>query len=273
MFRFAAALILLALPALPQGFRKAADGELTEAQIDEIIRKFSQNETEFAKARERYTYRQTARVHVLDQSGRVAERYDIVSDIIFTSEGKRTERVVKAPVSTLQSIQLTPEDEQDLRSVQPFVLTSKDIDNYHVRYLGRETLDEIPCYAFAVRPKKMEPGMRYFAGIVWVDDRDLQIVKSYGRGTGVKKKGFDNQFPKFETFREQIDGKFWFPTYTVANDTLNFETQSVRIRMTVRYEDYKQFGSDVKIIFGDPVSEAKPEETPSQPPAAQPKKR
>jgi len=266
-----AILLLCSLPALPQGFRKADDNDLPESQAAEIIRKFAENETAFAKARELYTYRQTARVHVLDQGGRVAERYDIVSDIIFTSDGKRTERVVKAPVSTLQSIQLTPEDEQDLRSVQPFVLTSKDIDNYHVRYLGKETLDEIECYTFAVRPKKMDTGQRYFAGIVWVDDRDLQVVKSYGRGTGVKKKGFDNQFPKFETFREQIDGKFWFPTYTVANDTLNFDSGPVRIRMTVRYEDYKQFGSDVKIIFGDPVGEAKPEggkvESPSPDPA------
>lgn len=267
-----ALLLLGALPALPQGFRKADDGDLPETKISEIIRKFSENETAFAKARELYTYRQTARVHVLDQGGRVAERYDIVSDIVFSAEGKRTERVVRAPVSTLQSIQLTPEDEQDLRSVQPFVLTSKDIDNYNVRYLGKETLDEIDCYAFAVRPKTMLTGQRYFAGIVWVDERDLQVVKSYGRGTGVRKKGFDNQFPKFETFREQVDGKFWFPTYTVANDTLNFENNSVRIRMTVRYEDYKQFGSDTKIIFGDPVGEVKPDGAKVEPPSLEPAK-
>lgn len=263
MRRLLASLILMALPALPQGFREAAAGDMSEVRIQEIITKFATNEANFAKAREAYTYRQTARVQVLDAGGRAAERYEIVSDIIFTSDGKRTERVVRAPVSTLQSIQLTPEDEQDLRSVQPFVLTINDIDKYHVRYLGKETLDEIPCFAFAVRPKTMAAGQRYFAGIVWVDDRDLQIVKSYGRGVGVKKKGFDNQFPKFETYREQIDGKFWFPTYTIANDTLNFESGPVRIRMTVKYEDYKQFGSDIKITFGDPVTgegEKKPEE-------------
>ena len=59
-------------------------------------------------------------------------------------EGKRTERVVRAPVSTLQNILLTPEDEQDLRDVQPFVLTTKEIPLYNIRYLGREKLDEIP---------------------------------------------------------------------------------------------------------------------------------
>jgi hypothetical protein len=233
----------------------AAKADPTEAQISDIISKFAAKEAEFARAREAYTYRQTARVQEIDEGGTPRGKFEIVSDIVFTSEGKRTERVVRAPVATLQHIQLTPEDEQDLRSVQPFVLTTKDIDKYYVRYLGQETLDEIPCFAFAVKPKKMEPGQRYFQGIVWVDDRDLQIVKSYGRGVGIIKKGFDNQFPKFETYREQIDGKFWFPTYTVANDTLWFETGPQRIRMNVRYEDYKQFGSDIKITFGDPVAE------------------
>lgn len=232
---------------------QGAGGELSQARIDEIVAKFAAKEAEFAKARENYTYRQTVRVQELDEGGIAGGRHEMVSDIIFSPEGKRTERVVKAPVSTLRNIQLTPEDEQDLRNVQPFVLTSGEIPKYYIRYLGTETLDEIPCYAFAVKPKKLEPGQRYFQGIVWVDDRDLQIVKSYGRGVGLIKKGYDNLFPKFETYREQIDGKYWFPTYTTANDTLFFQSGPQRIRMTVRYEDYKQFKSDVQIKYGDEV--------------------
>ncbi len=230
-----------------------ASDDLSQARIDEIIAKFAAKEAEFAKARENYTYRQTVRVQEIDESGVGRGRHEMVSDIIFSPEGKRTERVVRAPVSTLRNIQLTPEDEQDLRNVQPFVLTSGEIPKYYIRYLGKETLDEIPCYAFAVKPKKLEQGQRYFQGIVWVDDRDLQIVKSYGRGVGLIKKGYDNLFPKFETFREQIDGKYWFPTYTTANDTLFFQAGPQRIRMTVRYEDYKQFKSDVQIKYGDEV--------------------
>jgi hypothetical protein len=177
----------------------------------------------------------------------------MVSDIIFSAEGKRTEHVVRAPMTTLKNIGLTSEDEQDLRSVQPFVLTTKDIDKYYVHYLGRQNADEIPCFVFAVKPKKMESGQRYFSGQVWVDDRDLQIVKSYGRGVGLVRRGSDYQFPKFETYREQIDGKYWFPTYTHADDTLVFKEMSQRIRMTVKYEDYKQFKSDVKILYGNTV--------------------
>jgi hypothetical protein len=253
MGRLTAAL-LFALGAVAEG----AGEDPSQAQIDEIITKFAAKEADFAKARENYTYRQTVRVMELDEGGATRGRHEMISDIIFSPEGKRTEKVVKAPVSTLRNIQLTPEDEQDLRNVQPFVLTTGEIPKYFIRYLGKETLDEIPCYAFAVKPKKMEPGQRYFQGIVWVDDRDLQIVKSYGRGVGIIKKNYDNQFPKFETFREQIDGKYWFPTYTTANDTLYFQSGPQRIRMIVRYEDYKQFKSDVQIKYGDEVQTTPP---------------
>lgn len=229
-----------------------ATTDLTPQQADEVIAKFAAKESEFAQARESYTYRQTMRILLLDGGGNpTREKHEMVSDIIFTNEGRRTERVVRAPVSTLERIQMTPEDEQDLRNVQPFVLTTKDIEKYHVRYLGKETLDEIPCYVFSVKPKTMEQGQRYFAGLIYVDDRDLQIVKSYGRATGKLKKGSDQQFPKFETYREQIDGKYWFPTYTVANDTLMFETGPVPIKMTVKYEDYKQFKAESVIKFED----------------------
>jgi len=241
-------LLMLAAGAMP-----ATGQELNETQAQAIIEKFAAKEAEFALARENYTYRQTVRIQELDEGGRVRGRYDMISDIIFGPDGKRLERVVYAPVDTLKRIQLTPEDMEDLRNVQPFVLTTKDIEKYDVRYLGKETLDEIPCFAFAVKPKKMEPGQRYFQGIAWVDDRDLQIVKTYGRGVGLLKKNYDNQFPKFETYREQIDGKHWFPTYTIANDTLMFESGPQPIRMVVKYEEYKQFKADVKIEYGEPV--------------------
>ncbi|MBL8177687.1 MAG: hypothetical protein JNK48_23620 [Bryobacterales bacterium] len=256
-------LLLMLVATLPVA---AADGkEPTESEVDNIIQKFASKESEFSRARENYTYRQTVRVLELDEGGNTRGRHEVVADIIFSNEGKRTERVVRAPVSTLKNLQLTPEDEQDLRSVQPFVLTSEEIGKYFIRYLGKETLDEIPCYVFSVKPKKMEQGQRYFSGLIYVDDRDLQIVKSYGRATGVLKKGSDQQFPKFETYREQIDGKYWFPTYTMANDTLMFQNGPQPIRMTVKYEDYKQFKSDTTIKFEDKEATTPPSTEPKKP--------
>ncbi|MDQ6678998.1 MAG: hypothetical protein M3Z09_17075 [Acidobacteriota bacterium] len=224
---------------------------------DEIIHKFASKETQFLRARENYTYRQTVKIQELDPEGNPHGKYEIVSDIVFGTDGKRSEHVVRAPVSTLQNILLTPEDEQDLRNVQPFVLNANDIAKYDVKYIGKDKVDEIPCYHFLVRPKTMVKGQRYFDGEIWVDDRDYQIVKTFGKGVGIVKK--DNLFPKFETYREQIDGKYWFPTYTHADDVLQFQAGPQRISMTVKYQDYKQFKSDVNITFGDEVKdEAKP---------------
>ncbi len=239
----------------------------TATQIEEIINKFAAKEAEFAKARSNYTYRQSARVMSLDEGGSVTGKWEEVSDVIFTPAGKRDEKVVRAPMSTLEAFQLDPGDIQDLRAVQPFVLTTNELPKYYIRYLGREQVDEIGTFVFSVKPKKLESGQRYFEGQVWVDDRDMQIVKSYGRGVGLLKKGADNQYPKFETYRQQIDGKYWFPTYTIANDTLQFKEGPQKMRMTVKYEDYKQFKSDSVIKYSDVEEPGK-----TTPPPAPPKK-
>jgi len=251
---------------LAAGFSFAADNtEPSKAQIDEIVQKFAAHEAEFAKARENYVYKQTVRIQELDDSGNTTGKWEVVSDIIFGSDGKRTEHVTRSPVPSLSKLILTPEDMEDLKSVQPFVLTTDQLPKYLIRYLGRQKVDEIGCYVFAVKPVKYEGKLRYFQGEVWVDDRDLQIVKSYGRGVGSANKGGNGQqFPKFETYREQIDGKFWFPTYTIANDTLHFKDMDVRMKQTVKYEDYKRFKADTTITFGESVDQKK------EPPAKKP---
>jgi hypothetical protein len=236
---------------------------------DEIIHKFAAKEAEFSQARNNYTYRQSVKIQELDSGGNAtAGKWEEVSDIIFSPEGRRAEKVRYAPVTTLQRISLTPEDVADLRNVQPFVLTTTEIPEYNIAYLGREKVDEIGCYTFSVKPKSMKPGKRYFEGQIWVDDRDLQIVKTYGKGVGELKAGSSkNQaFPKFETYREQIDGKYWFPTYTHADDTLRFKNgDNVRIRMTVKYQDYKRYEGRSTITYGDVVDDKKPPETKKQP--------
>jgi hypothetical protein len=225
----------------------------------EVIQKFAAKEAEFRKARENYTYRQSVKMEELDPSGSsVQGKWEEVDDITFGPNKKREENVVYAPMVTLRNLTLTPQDLQDLRNVQPFVLTTDELPKYEIQYTGKEKLDEIDCYRFAVHPKTMVKGERYFEGDIWVDDRDLQIVKTFGKGVGVQKKSDDNQFPRFETYREQIDGKYWFPTYTRANDTLHFKDMNQRIRMTVKYENYKRFGSESSVTFGDEVTDTKP---------------
>lgn len=236
------------------GAMPAANAQGTPSP-DEVIRKFAAKEAEFRKARESYTYRQVVKMEELDEAGNPGGKWEITSDIIFGPNKQRMEKVIYAPVVTLHNISLDPQDEQDLRDVQPFVLTTDDIGKYDIQYLGKQNVDEIPCYSFSVKPKKMVKGERYFQGTIWVDDRDFQIVKTYGKGVGITGK--DHQFPNFETYREQIDGKYWFPTYTKADDVLRFPNgQSQRIRMVVRYQNYKRFGAQETITYGDVVPDS-----------------
>jgi hypothetical protein len=250
----AAAIMLLAGSAVfAQGPVKLRN-EQPPIPVDEIIRRFAEKEKEFKIARANYVYRQDNRVQTLTADDRVTGEWHEVWDITFDPNGKRVERVVSAPPNTLRDISLTPEDLQDLREIQPFVLTSDDISKYNIKYLGKEKVDEIDCYVFDVGPKVLEKNQRYFQGQIWVDDKDLQIVKTYGKAVpDIKKGGGENLFPRFETYREQIDGKYWFPTYTRAVDTLQFSTGAKRIRQVVKYDNYKQFQANVRLTFGDAV--------------------
>jgi len=222
--------------------------------VEEIIKKFSEREKEFKVARANYVYRQDVKVQELNANDRVMGEYQLVSDILFDDKGRRTEKVVRAPQNTLQGIQLTPQDLQDIREIQPFVLTTDDINKYKLTYAGKEKIDEIDSYVFDVEPKVIEKGQRYFQGKIWVDDTDMQIVKTYGKAVpDIRgKDGEENLFPRFETYREQID-EYWFPTYTRAVDTLEFSSGAKRIRQVIKYENYKKFAADVKFTFGDAV--------------------
>ena len=236
----------------------------TPAEIETIIKRFAQKESDFSRARQNYIYRQITRMHEMDPSRkRVIGKYETTSDWVFV-DGKRTERLVYAPPQTLQNLLLEPEDLQDMRDTLPFVLTSEELDSYYVRYLGHELVDEVPCFVFAIKPKRNEPGKRYFAGTAWVDDQELQIVKTYGRPMG-KKRSAGSQYPKFETYREQVDGKYWFPTYTVSTDTLVFDSSVVPIKMTIKYQEYKRFGAESDIKFGDVVEAPSDKDKPKPP--------
>lgn len=231
---------------------------------NEIIRKFAENESQFKQERDNYTYSQSVLVEASTTDGRDGGKFQLESDIVFTPQGKRYEKVTYAPPNTLQVIQLTPQDMKDLESVQPFVLTSAELPKYNVTFDGKERIDALDTYRFNVAPKKIEKDQRYFQGAIWVDDHDLAIVKSDGKAVpDIVDKGRENKFPRFVTYRENIEGNFWFPTYTRADDTLQFSSGGVRIRMTVRYKNYKRFGSSVRI---GPSTEIKQPPAETQPP-------
>jgi hypothetical protein len=219
---------------------------------EEIIQRFAAKEKEFKLARDQYTYRQDVRVMTVD-GNTITGEYREVYDVLFDDKGKRIENVVFAPQSTLEQGNLSMDqgDFEDIRHRLPFVLTSDEIPEYNILYVGQQKEDELHCYVFDIAPKQIVGKKRYFQGRIWVDDHDFQIVKSYGKNVPDirKKKGNENLFPSYTTWREQVDNKYWFPTYTRADDTLHFSTGDVKIREIVKYEDYKQFGSKVRITY------------------------
>lgn len=249
-----AAFSLLGLAPLPAA---ADEGPLDPAQPkgttpEEIIKRFADKETEFKQAREQYTYRQSVIVETMD-GDTVTGKYQEDFDVVFDDQRKRLENVVYAPESTLErgGISMSPEDLDDIRHRLPFVLTSEEIPEYNILYVGQQQEDELHCYVFDIAPKEIVGKKRYFQGRIWVDDKDFQIVKTSGKTVPDirKKRGQENLFPKFITWREQIDNKYWFPTYTKADDVLHFSMQDVHIIEKVKYQDYKRFGSNVKITF------------------------
>jgi hypothetical protein len=263
---------LAASPAQPtaaaasrQASGAAISKDAPSIPVDQILQKFAAREAEFREERDNFTYVQDFVIQTITSGGRPDGEYEMTSDITFTPDGKRYEQITYAPPPTLERISLSQQDLDDLRNVQPFVLTTQELPKYDVTYVGREKIDELGTYVFDVAPKRIEKNQRYFQGRVWVDDKDLEIVKTYGKAVpDIRKGDTENVFPRFETYRENIEGNYWFPTYTHADDVLHFRSGDVRIRMTVHYSDYKRFRVSIKLLNTEPAT------TPSQPPTPPP---
>ncbi len=236
-------------------------------RVQQIIQAFAAKEKLFKEARDNYTYHQINKVETLDADGNVDGMYQQEWDILYDDAGKRIERVTYAPLDTLRRVMITPEDLDAMRNIQPFVLTTDDLPEYEIKYLGHVKVDEITAYVFSIRPKEIKKGHQYFQGVVWVDDRDLQIVKSEGKQVPeLRTKKGENLFPRFTTWREQIDGKFWFPTFTLADDTLYFDQGPVHIKEVIRYSDYKQFKAGARIIGVEAIDQPKDQKKETAPP-------
>src|SRR5947209_12083072 len=246
-----ALLTFAAFPAQAQrGEGKLIQQAPSGISVDEIISRFAAKERDFQAARAHYTYRQSNIIQTL--SGETVDgEYRQDWDVNFDSHGKRSIAVTYAPAPTLTRIAMTNEDTNDLQNVMPFVLTTDEIPDYNILYVGQQQEDELQTYVFDISPKQIDKHHRRFEGRIWVDNHDFQIVKTYGKSVPDLHSGNDeNLFPRFTTYREQIDNVYWFPTYTTADDTLHFKSGDVQIRVIIKYTDYKRFGSETKILYG-----------------------
>jgi hypothetical protein len=254
-----------------------------QPSVEEIIRKFAAAESENKIARNQYTFTQDVDVMTLGEAGSITGRFRRTSDIVYDDLGKRFERISFFPPSTLQ-VTFTAADMQDLAGVQPFALSTEDLPKYQIDYVGKEKIDELNLYVFEVKPREFRKGERYFQGRIFVDDEDLQIVKVAGQAV---PEDDNNKYPRFETYRENIDGRYWFPTYTYADDVLQFKRNPVRLRMVIKYTNYKKFSTDIRLTDEGgaandddskpattdpkaPVQEKKKDPAPAPPPGRKP---
>ena len=208
---------------------------------EEIIRRFSQKEDEYIVARLRYSYRKTVRIEEFGIDGKPAGHLLLVVEPKLTSDGKVYEKTVERPQSTLQYLEMGPEDFQSLARMPAYPLTTSQLAKYDLKYLGKELVDEVDCYIFQVKPKTVERTRAYFDGIIWVDAKYLEVVKTYGKWmTDLgDARSATMPFTLFETYRENVDGKYWFPNYMRSDETLHLQDREVPLRLVIKWTEFK----------------------------------
>ena len=208
---------------------------------DEIIRRFSQKEDLFVAARPNYGYRKTIRIDEFGDDGKPAGQFLMVTETTRAANGQVISKVVQKPQSTLHYFNLETEDVKELDRIPGFPLTTSQLAKYDLKYIGEEQVDEIDCYIFKVKPKALDRAHAYLDGLVWVDTKYVEVVKTYGRWVNElgEVRSATLPFTLFETYRENVDGKYWFPNYERSDDTLHLKDVSVPVRLVIKWTDFK----------------------------------
>jgi hypothetical protein len=238
--------------------------------VEEIVRRFSQKEEEYLSARPRYGFRKSVSVREFAPDGSLAGEFLRVTEYTKNPDGSISVKAVEKPQSTLQGIYLAPEDLDSIDRIPAFPLTASQLSKYELKYLGREQLDEIDCYIFQAKPKTVERSKAFFDGVVWVDAQYLEVVKTYGKWVtdqGDTRGIAQLPFSLFETYRENVDGKYWFPNYLRSDDTLHLKDTDVPVRLIVKWSEFKTASAAAPAASPPPPASSTP---PTTPPAVPP---
>ncbi|MET0753803.1 MAG: hypothetical protein ABWZ66_10540 [Pyrinomonadaceae bacterium] len=267
---FAASLVILCFSVLPV-FAQTANivkSDLSQTEINKIVAKFTKNEALFRKALNIYAYNRTAMIQSIGMGGQISGVFRMDSFHSFDASGERIEKILFAPMPTLKDMTVSREDIDNLSGVNPFAIEPSSVANYNFTYLGKEHIDELDLYVFEVSPKTLpdprKSNQKYFSGRIWVDTEDLLIVRSKGKALpeGKNMQGLEQKFPVMETWRDRIDGKYWFPVLSSSDDELIFDDgHAVKLKVRVKYTNYRVGRVDVKI--GDDEVEVKEETKPT----------
>lgn len=207
---------------------------------DEIIRRFAAREDEMVRAITGYTFQKSVRLEQIGPDGKPSGQLEIVTQQIFTPDGKILEKPVRRSASTLHAVDLERGDAELLVNTPLFPLTTSQLPKYEITFGGKQPLDELSAYFFSVKPRALDRAHAYFSGVVWVDEQDLVIVKSIGKWVteigDVKSPSLP--FAIFETYRQQVGKNLWFPAYSRSDETLQAGDTKVPMRMIVRWTDF-----------------------------------
>ncbi len=209
----------------------------------QIISAFTKKEDLYQAERPLYSYRRTIKIQEFGPDGHPSGEYNATYQAVRSADGQLYERAIAAPETSLQYLQFEPEDAHYFTSIPEFPLTTEQLKNYNVQYLGTEKVDEIDCYIFQVHPKTLDRKHPYFDGVLWVDQKYLEVVKTYGKwitDLGPMHPG-SLPFGMFETYRENVDGKYWFPDYSRSDDVYKLKDREIPIRVTIKWSDFKPF--------------------------------
>jgi hypothetical protein len=212
-----------------------------------ILTGFVAAEAKVREALNQHTFKRDVVLQTIGPNGEVTGEYIRNSQYVFDDRGRRIERVIFHPASTIHEMRITKEDIQDLEGSQLLGIDIVEASKYQLTYAGTETVDARQLFAVDVTPRvQPDPSHmkeRFFIGRVWVDPSTFQIVKLKGI---VEPQG-KQRFPMFVTWREPIKEALAFPSRTEADDILHFQDRDVHYRIKVRYYDYKLFGSKVSV--------------------------
>jgi hypothetical protein len=218
-----------------------------------VLKRIAENGSRFQQERARYTYRQSFEFYEFNKRGVPSGSYREVRDINFTSDGERTEEFIQGPANHLKLIRMTAEDFSDLRDIQPFVLTNDTLWRYKATYRGRETIDGRECFVYRIEPRQVLEGQRMLDGQIWVEADTLQVIRAVGQPLPQHHSTTDaNLFASFATEYAPIDGEFWFPVRTFADDYLPFPSGAQRVQYEIKFENYRRFSAETTIDFGAP---------------------
>jgi hypothetical protein len=196
----------------------------------DFIHRVSAKEAVFAHALANYGYKVEATIQTL-QGDTVDGEYRHVSTLSFDASGPKRE-VAEGSINTLTRIKFADRDIEALRDA--YVLTADRVSAGDIAYSGRQRMGEINASLFDIMPRNATADVRGFEGRAWVRARDDGVMRLCGRSSSAPIAPM-----RYQVVRALVDDQYWFPVSIRADEDARIGKETVRVRVTVKYSNYK----------------------------------